>query len=417
QPPQQPAETFTEDGALKAGGEEEAAAADESAAAASPGKSKGNRNKGREFKSLAMHHFHPRVVKFFVSGGQRATYQDVISEQFVKDCGLDKRGYSDADVFEGELNWYGKLKAANQGKVYVPVPNYTGAREDYDRVTYRYRGLDAVADECLRRTDAVKESEQASEDMIKPIQELTELSADDADDLRSVVALLAGEVKTLRTDLGLPAEVGLVELRKNRYYCKFEGCRKYKASGCQGYCMEHYNLSIGKVPDNRGLRSQVDYSAQAAAGGMFSDLPRTKGPYCKVPECTKFKASKCNGMCMRHYKMSIGKWDGTIAEEEKAREGVDDEEDAVDDEEVPGLPQEQQEEEEEAEAQQHHDDVGYQYHDQEQEQHHEGHVGGEEQEAQQHYEAAEEYHPPAPAREHYDDGEMEEAAEHYDNEI
>lgn len=52
-----------------------------------------------------MHHFHPRVVKFFVSGGQRATYQDVISEQFVKDCGLDKRGYSDADVFEGELNW------------------------------------------------------------------------------------------------------------------------------------------------------------------------------------------------------------------------------------------------------------------------------------------------------------------------
>ena len=276
------------------------------------------------------------------------------------------------------------------------MPNYTGAREDYDRVTFRYRGLDAISDECLRRTDAVKESEQASEDMIKPIQELTELSADDADDLRSVVALLAGEVKQLRTDLGLPAEVGLVELRKNRYYCKFDGCRKYKASGCQGYCMEHYNLSIGKVPDNRGLRSQVDYSAQAASGGMFSDIPRTKGPYCKVPGCNKFKASKCNGMCMRHYKMSIGKWDGTITEEEKAVEEEEDVE-AVDDGEVPGLPQ-QEEEEEEAEAQ---PDEGPQHYEAAEEYH----------EDQHHYEAAEE------AREHYDHGEME-ATEHYDdNEI
>jgi len=316
---------------------------------------------------------------------------------------------------------YGKLKAADQGRVFVPVPNYTGAREDYDRVTYRYRGLDAVADECRRRTDAAKESEQAPEDMIKPIQELTELSADDGDDLRSVVALLAGEVKQLRTDLGLPAEVGLVQLRKNRYYCKQDSCRKYKASGCKGFCMEHYNLSIGKVPDNRGLRSQVDYSAQAAAGGMFSDIPRSKGPYCKVPQCTKFKASKCNGMCMRHYKMSIGKWDGSIGEEAKVVEegDVDEEEeeevDAVDEEEVPGLPQ--QEEEEAEDAQQHHDDVGYQYHhEQAQEEQHAEDEGEAAAASGHHYEAAEEYHPPAPAREHYDHGEMEEAAEHYEAE-
>ena len=103
QPPQEPVETFAEDGtALKA----EEAAND----ASEPSKSASNRNKGREFKSLAMHHFHPRVVKFFVSGGQRATFQDVITEQFVKDCGLDRRGYSDAD--NSVSSWIGLIMSS-----------------------------------------------------------------------------------------------------------------------------------------------------------------------------------------------------------------------------------------------------------------------------------------------------------------
>ena len=93
-------------------------------------------------------------------------------------------------------------------------------------------------------------------------------------------------------------EIGTLEeevaARKSadRPACNYPGCDKYKQSRCEGFCIRHYKESLALF-DSEKEKEKKKYHIGRSIG------------ICSVEGCTKQTQYKCNGMCHRHHTQSM----------------------------------------------------------------------------------------------------------------
>lgn len=90
-------------------------------------------------KYIANHHFHPAILQAMLDQGKSSI--DCMPVQLIQDLDLVDNGYTNADLFHGEV------PEGKTSPVYVPVPSYKDAKDDYKLVSNRWR-LNCMIKEC-----------------------------------------------------------------------------------------------------------------------------------------------------------------------------------------------------------------------------------------------------------------------------
>mmetsp|Transcript_21540 Transcript_21540/g.46813 ORF Transcript_21540/g.46813 Transcript_21540/m.46813 type:complete len:309 (-) Transcript_21540:139-1065(-) len=164
-----------------------------------------NDNPMRSKKCIAVHHFHPEVIQLFVTNN-KFQFFDYLTESFVLESGLWQNGYTHDDYFPGEAV---KSKGKKLGRVFVTVPTYTNALEDYRRAAIRYRICDIIKscnDAMENRNDgsgasflgrADDDENDDEEDTLQPLNKKGRFSTMNAHDLQRAVCVLAADVEQL----------------------------------------------------------------------------------------------------------------------------------------------------------------------------------------------------------------------------
>jgi len=82
---------------------------------------------------------------------------------------------------------------------------------------------------------------------------------------------------------------------KSGKFCNFDGCSKYKQSGCYGYCLTHVKFA-----------DPVQHSLQKQLRNHNSSLKKknNKRYLCKWEGCEKYIQSNCHGYCLTHVKFA-----------------------------------------------------------------------------------------------------------------
>jgi len=95
----------------------------------------------RQKKVVAAHHYHPEVIQLLVTVDSKIQFFDHLTDSFVRDSGLWNNGYTESDNFPGEFILD---KKTVKERVFVPVPSYKNAMNDYRLVVTRCRMNDIV---------------------------------------------------------------------------------------------------------------------------------------------------------------------------------------------------------------------------------------------------------------------------------
>jgi hypothetical protein len=125
-------------------------------------------------------------------------------------------------------------------------------------------------------------------------------NSDSDDDAMSVSS------SSMSAEIESDDEIGMLEEEKkkspaaahksaDRSACNHPGCDKYKQSRCEGFCIRHYKESLALFDSE---------SSEEEKKKKRSPTGRSIG-ICSVKGCTKQTQHKCNGMCYRHHTQSI----------------------------------------------------------------------------------------------------------------
>lgn len=144
---------------------------------------------------VALHHFHPEVLEAMVELGK--TTIDTIPAKLIVDHGLLGNGYTEDDIFRGKSRGLG-MKPKNKAEVFVPVPTYQHAKEDYILLSTRAR-LDRLVRSCREknhRTNPAMNDITALRpvDKRRKLEALPSLDADNRWDLQRAVCMLSDKL-------------------------------------------------------------------------------------------------------------------------------------------------------------------------------------------------------------------------------
>ncbi len=149
----------------------------------------------RQAKVVAVHHYHPEIVKHLYDGN-KLQFIDCVPESFLKESGLWQNGYTNADKFQGEF----KVEGKDGGRVYPPVPSYKleRASDDYILVATRYRVNDIIS-RCSDATYGHRFLKSRGDDgEMVPVQKMPRLELDKPVDLQRAICVLADDIEKLK---------------------------------------------------------------------------------------------------------------------------------------------------------------------------------------------------------------------------
>ena len=145
-------------------------------------------------KYVANHHFQPEILQAMLDQGK--TNIDCLPVQLIKDLGLIDNGYTNADLFHGKVpDADGKTSP-----VYVPVPSYKNAEDDYKSVSNRWR-LNRIIKDCrMKRRGKSTLAPRGQDNILRPVDKRAKIDAlpaidsESVDDLQRAVCMLSDEL-------------------------------------------------------------------------------------------------------------------------------------------------------------------------------------------------------------------------------
>eukprot|EP00581_Thalassiosira_minuscula_P003416 CAMPEP_0183742276 /NCGR_PEP_ID=MMETSP0737-20130205/64343_1 /TAXON_ID=385413 /ORGANISM="Thalassiosira miniscula, Strain CCMP1093" /LENGTH=197 /DNA_ID=CAMNT_0025977841 /DNA_START=382 /DNA_END=975 /DNA_ORIENTATION=+ len=155
----------------------------------------------RQKKAIAVHHFHPAVVQHYVVD-EKINFGDYLLESFVKENGLWENGYTDMDYFPNQFKPDGKKNGSGE-RVFVPVPTYQNALQDYQLALTRFKIKDIIKSckDAMSANSIIlgrKDDDASLHPVNKKARISTTTSGDDSNELKRAICLLAGEVEQLQ---------------------------------------------------------------------------------------------------------------------------------------------------------------------------------------------------------------------------
>lgn len=118
--------------------------------------------------------------------------------------------------------------------------------------------------------------------------------------------------------ISLPPGIELTTPKK--HHCKVRDCKKREQSGNEGFCRRHYNLIVLKM-DSQASTPQASKTDEKSAkrGGFKGEVIEVEDDEqaslrgiqsrCSVPGCDKYTHKNCEGVCFKHHRHSLKKYD------------------------------------------------------------------------------------------------------------
>eukprot|EP00984_Skeletonema_dohrnii_P016314 scaffold7210_cov101-Skeletonema_dohrnii-CCMP3373.AAC.1 len=155
-----------------------------------------------ESKFIANHHFHPEILQTMMDQGKSNI--DCMPVDLIKELGLIEKGhYTAADLF------YGKVPKGMTSPVYVPVPSYKNARDDYKMVATRWRMTKLLKELRQRRRGNSTLAPRGEDNILQPVEKrarvkenpLPGMRTDNLEDVQRAACFFAEEADFYKAEL------------------------------------------------------------------------------------------------------------------------------------------------------------------------------------------------------------------------